>query len=116
MITISYWTYILKAIDLIETGVFVLRKKNNQITFLHVYHHISTVLVTYFCAKYFAGGMISMQMVVNGSVHVIMYTYYLLASRGPSMQKVLNPIKPYITRIQIVSKIDTHFYYLLSHR
>lgn len=103
MLTVTKWTLILKTIDLIETGVFVLRKKNNQISVLHVYHHISTVLVTFMCAKYFPGGMVSMQMIVNGSVHVIMYTYYLLASLGPSVQKSLNPFKPYITRIQIVS-------------
>lgn len=96
----------LKTIDLIETMVFVLRKKNNQISFLHVYHHISTVLVTYICTKYYPGGMLSMQMIINGSVHVIMYIYYLLASLGQSTQGLLNPIKPYITRIQIVRIYD----------
>jgi len=111
LVNVTYWTLILKIIDLVETPIFVLRKKNNQITFLHVYHHISTVLVTYFCAKYFAGGMQSMQMVINGSVHVIMYTYYLLASMGPSMQRILSPIKPYITRIQIVQ-----FLFLVTHQ
>lgn len=104
MIEVTKWTLVLKTIDLIETGVFVLRKKFNQVSFLHVYHHISTILVTFMCAKYFPGGMFSMQMLINGSVHVVMYTYYLLASLGPSWQKVLNPVKPYITRIQIVSK------------
>jgi hypothetical protein len=45
-----------------------------------------------------------MLMLINGSVHVIMYTYYLLASLGSSVQSFTNIIKPYITRIQIVSQ------------
>lgn len=41
-----YWNFILlRAVELIETVVFVLRKKNNQVSFLHVYHHISTVWI-----------------------------------------------------------------------
>ncbi|OXU23578.1 elongation of very long chain fatty acids protein 1 isoform X1 [Nasonia vitripennis] len=111
LLNVVHWTYMLKTIDLIETMVFVLRKKNNQISFLHVYHHISTVLVTYICTKYYPGGMLSMQMIINGSVHVIMYTYYLLASLGQSTQGFLNPIKPYITRIQIIQ-----FLFLLWHQ
>ncbi|XP_014236371.1 elongation of very long chain fatty acids protein 1-like [Trichogramma pretiosum] len=111
MVNIVHWTLMLKIIDLIETVVFVLRKKNNQISFLHVYHHISTVVVTYVCTKYFPGGMLSMQMIVNGSVHMIMYTYYLLASLGPKMQPYINPIKPHITKIQIIQ-----FLLLLTHQ
>ncbi|XP_014616901.1 PREDICTED: elongation of very long chain fatty acids protein 1-like [Polistes canadensis] len=45
--TAIWYTLLLKVIDLIETGVFVLRKKNRQISVLHIYHHISTVLLTW---------------------------------------------------------------------
>ena len=109
MVNVVYWTYILKIIDLVETVVFVLRKKHNQVSLLHVYHHISTVLVIYVCLKYFAGGMLSMQVVINSSVHVMMYTYYLLASLGPSWQSFLSSVKPYITQVQIVSR-STYLY------
>lgn len=95
--------YLIKIVDLVETGVFVLRKKRNQLSYLHLYHHVSSVLVAYFCAKYAPGGMMSLQGVVNGSIHVIMYTYYLLSSLGPSMQRSLSSIKRYITTVQIVS-------------
>lgn len=39
-----YW---LKASEMLETFVFVLRKKNNQISFLHVFHHCATITMTY---------------------------------------------------------------------
>ncbi|XP_033213805.1 elongation of very long chain fatty acids protein 7-like [Belonocnema kinseyi] len=68
-----YYTAILKVIDLIETGIFVLRKKKNQISFLHVYHHISTVLFVLIFARYFAAGMALFYPAINGSVHVLIY-------------------------------------------
>lgn len=39
-----YW---LKASEMLETIVFVLRKKNNQISFLHVFHHCATITMSY---------------------------------------------------------------------
>lgn len=34
-----WWYYASKAIEFMDTLFFILRKKNNQLTFLHVYHH-----------------------------------------------------------------------------
>jgi len=36
--------------------VFVLRKKDNQITFLHVFHHATILPYAWVAAKYFGGG------------------------------------------------------------
>ncbi|XP_020296940.1 elongation of very long chain fatty acids protein AAEL008004-like isoform X2 [Pseudomyrmex gracilis] len=44
LITITWWLFILKLSDYIETCIFVLRKKQNQVSSLHVYHHVSNVL------------------------------------------------------------------------
>lgn len=35
----AYCYFMIKVIDLLDTVFFVLRKKQNQVTFLHVYHH-----------------------------------------------------------------------------
>lgn len=37
----AYTYFLVKLLDLMDTIFFVLRKKDNQVTFLHVYHHIS---------------------------------------------------------------------------
>lgn len=95
----------LKVFDLIETGVFVLRKKNRQVSFLHVYHHVSTILLAWFVTKYVPVAMASFNMIINCSVHVIMYTYYFLSSFGPIAQKFLNPFKQLITTVQMVQFI-----------
>jgi elongation of very long chain fatty acids protein 4 len=38
-----WWYFFSKSIELLDTVWMVLRKKNNQITFLHVFHHSSMV-------------------------------------------------------------------------
>ena len=110
LVHVYYWTSMLKVIDLIETVVFVLRKKQRQISFLHLYHHISTIYISQMSIKYYPGGMATFPIVVNSGIHVIMYTYYLLSSQGPKVQKIINPFKPYITIMQMVQ-----FFVLLGH-
>ena len=91
----------MKVVDLIETVIFVLRKKQNQVSYLHVYHHASTVIVTYITVKYVAGGMFSLPVIANTLIHIIMYSYYLLSSLKitTSITKI---VKPHITHMQIV--------------
>ena len=50
--TTTWYFMILRLIELLETVIFVLRKKQNQITVLHVYHHISTVVLLWVFLKY----------------------------------------------------------------
>lgn len=41
----------LRMVEFIETVFFVLRKKQNQVSALHVYHHISTFLIVWWSLK-----------------------------------------------------------------
>lgn len=41
---LAYCYYLLKILDLFDTIFFVLRKKAQQISFLHVYHHVAILL------------------------------------------------------------------------
>ncbi|XP_076544514.1 very long chain fatty acid elongase 1-like [Osmia lignaria lignaria] len=100
----TVWLSILiKIVDLLETGVFVLRKKDRQVSTLHLYHHVSTVLICWIIIRYTPVAEISFPMLVNCAVHVIMYSYYLLSSFGAKWQRILNPIKPLITTLQMAS-------------
>ena len=51
-----YMYFIGKVIDLLDTVFFILRKKNSQITFLHVYHHVLMVLSSYVFVKFYSAG------------------------------------------------------------
>uniref|UniRef100_A0A0C9QPI2 Elongation of very long chain fatty acids protein n=3 Tax=Fopius arisanus TaxID=64838 RepID=A0A0C9QPI2_9HYME len=97
-----WWLMILKMFELGDTVIFVLRKKFSQCSFLHIYHHVTTVCLAWIACKYAPGGMWTFIMMPNCIVHVIMYTYYLLASFGPAMQKILAPWKPYLTMLQML--------------
>ncbi|BES97550.1 elongation of very long chain fatty acids protein [Nesidiocoris tenuis] len=92
--------YINKIIDLADTCFFILRKKKSQVTFLHVYHHISMILCTYVSLMILRDELNMVFIAINSAVHMIMYAYYFLAALGPSVQKYLW-WKKYITTIQI---------------
>ncbi|XP_012285309.1 elongation of very long chain fatty acids protein 1 [Orussus abietinus] len=96
-----WWVMVLKIGELGDTIVFVLRKKYRQLSFLHIYHHFTTAIVAWISCKYVPGGMWTFVMIPNSLVHVVMYTYYLLAGLGPRIQKMLVPWKPYLTILQI---------------
>lgn len=48
---------------------------------------------------------------LNNTVHMVMYSYYLLSAMGPRIQKKINDYKKYITIMQMVSKIKYLRYY-----
>ncbi|XP_020296941.1 elongation of very long chain fatty acids protein AAEL008004-like [Pseudomyrmex gracilis] len=101
LLSISWWLFILKLIDYIETCVFVLRKKQNQVSSLHVYHHVSNVLFGWYFLKYIADPRATFVCLVNCFIHVIMYTYYFIAAWSTTMQQKVSRFKPYITKLQM---------------
>lgn len=102
MLSFVYYTFLLKVIDLVETIFFVLRKKQNQVSKLHVYHHSSTALLGWVGVKYVGGGMATFPILINSFIHVLMYTYYWFSSLGPKWQKRLYPWKPKLTMAQMI--------------
>ncbi|KAF7493359.1 Elongation of very long chain fatty acids protein 7 [Sarcoptes scabiei] len=98
----GYLYWLTKFIDLMDTIFFVLRKKYNQISLLHLYHHSMVPILGWLYIWYLYGvPAISLFAFLNSSVHVIMYSYYALAALGPRIQKFLW-WKRYITQIQII--------------
>uniref|UniRef100_A0A336K2J4 Elongation of very long chain fatty acids protein n=1 Tax=Culicoides sonorensis TaxID=179676 RepID=A0A336K2J4_CULSO len=95
-----YWYFLAKISELLDTVFFVLRKKDKQITFLHLYHHTGMPMISWGCTKYFPGGHAAFIGMVNSMVHVVMYVYYLLSALGPQWQKYLW-WKKYITLLQL---------------
>ncbi|ELW66255.1 Elongation of very long chain fatty acids protein 7 [Tupaia chinensis] len=82
---------------------FVLRKKNSQVTFLHVFHHTIMPWTWWFGVKFAAGGLGTFHAFLNTAVHVVMYSYYGLCALGPAYQKYLW-WKKYLTSLQLVYK------------
>lgn len=101
MLNWCYYLFILKHIELLETLFFILRKKNKQVSKLHVYHHGSTCLLAWIGVKYAAGGMATFGPMLNCIVHVFMYTYYFLTSLGVQWRAAMQEWKPKLTLLQI---------------
>lgn len=55
MIITGFLYLLLRLVEFIETVFFTLRKKQNQVSVLHIYHHISTVAVFWLFFKYSFG-------------------------------------------------------------
>lgn len=101
-IAATVWFYFMvKVFDLLDTVFFVLRKKQNQVSFLHVYHHAGMVLGSWGAAKYLPGGHVTFLGLVNAFVHMVMYSHYLATSL-----KLGNAWwKKYITQLQLAQFI-----------
>ncbi|CAO1380041.1 unnamed protein product [Diamesa serratosioi] len=100
--TRTFWLYyIAKLVELVETLFLVLQKKNDQITCVHIYHHVLMPTVSLFILKYNAGGSLTLFAFMNCGVNVFIYSYYLMTTMGPRMSKYLW-FKKYLTILQIV--------------
>lgn len=97
----AWWYFFAKIIELLDTVFFVLRKKQNQVSFLHVYHHTITAVFSWCYLKLLPGEQGVFLGFLNSLVHIVMYTYYLIAALGPRYRKYLW-WKKYMTWIQLI--------------
>nr|AWJ25054.1 fatty acid elongase [Nilaparvata lugens] len=98
----AYWQYLaMKILDLADTIFIVLRKKQGNASFLHIYHHASMVFLTWFWFKYMREEQFVVLGALNLLVHSFMYSYYLASSFGPKVKAFLW-WKRYVTWIQMV--------------
>lgn len=98
---VVWWYYISKCMEFMDTFFFILRKKENQLSFLHIYHHSTMFCVWWAGTRFVPGGSVLSAVLVNCFVHVLMYSYYALAAIGPHIQKYLW-WKKYLTMMQLV--------------
>lgn len=109
-----FWYFTLSRFcDLADTVFMVLRKKETQVTKLHLYHHMIVPLIFWVSFKYnHMIPIIRMFMAINCFIHTLMYGYYALASFGPNVQKYLW-WKRYLTQIQILQFVVCGSYGIL---
>lgn len=86
-----------KVVEFLDTVFMVFEGRWRQVSFLHVYHHV-TILCYWFTILWLAPGSDAyFSLAGNSYIHVLMYGYYLLASFGYSPWW-----KYYITKAQIL--------------
>jgi len=94
--------YLCKYLDFVDTLIIILRKKSEQLSFLHLWHHSTIVIVwgwvvnTWPTAEEGGSAAYSYGAWINSCVHVIMYFYYGLTAVG-----IKPPFKKAVTMVQL---------------
>jgi len=93
---LPFWFYLFyasKFYELLDTVIIVLKKR--PIIFLHIYHHFITIVLVYSMALWKVA-VSWLAISLNLTVHIFMYYYYAVSSRGIEVWW-----KKYITKMQI---------------
>ena len=94
-----YWLYwVTKVIELLDTVFMILRHKGRQITFLHVFHHSSMLVLSEYSYHYAPWAAIAVGLSLNSFIHVVLYFYYGLTAVNPELTKSW---KRRVTELQI---------------
>jgi len=96
MAKVLHLYYISKVVEFNDTFIMIFRKKFEQISFLHVYHHVTVLFMWWFNVYYYPGGEAYPSAWLNSFVHVWMYSYYLLSTMGYEVWW-----KRFLTQLQI---------------
>ncbi|KAJ8914586.1 hypothetical protein NQ315_017291 [Exocentrus adspersus] len=96
-----WWYYFSKLLEFCDTFFFILRKKDSQLTFLHVYHHSTMFALWWIGIKWVPSGSTFLPAMVNSGIHVLMYSYYGLSVFGPKVTRYLW-WKKYLTILQLI--------------
>ncbi|KAL3724127.1 hypothetical protein ACJRO7_036190 [Eucalyptus globulus] len=96
---IFFWAYVFylsKILEFVDTLLIILSGSTRRLSFLHVYHHATVVIMCYVWLNT-SQSFFPVALTVNSSVHVLMYAYYFLCSVGlrPKWKKL-------VTNCQIV--------------
>ncbi|XP_050402286.1 elongation of very long chain fatty acids protein 2 [Patella vulgata] len=102
---VLWWYFISKAIELMDTVLMVLRKKFDQISFLHVFHHASMLNIWWWVMMFIPGGQSWFGSMLNCLVHIVMYAYYTLSAIPYFKGKLW--WKKYITKFQLIQFVIT---------
>lgn len=95
-----WWYYVSKFTEFFDTLFFVLRKKNDHISTLHVIHHGCMPMSVWLGVKFAPGGHSTFFALLNTFVHVVMYFYYMVSAMGPRYQRYVW-WKKYLTGLQM---------------
>ncbi|CAN6922069.1 unnamed protein product [Brassica oleracea var. botrytis] len=73
--------YLSKILEFGDTLLIILGKSIQRLSFLHVYHHATVVVMCYLWLRT-RQSMFPVALVTNSTVHVVMYGYYFLCAVG----------------------------------
>ncbi|XP_078284586.1 very long chain fatty acid elongase 5-like [Rhinoraja longicauda] len=91
-----YW--LVKNLELLDTVFMILRHRHRQISFLHVYHHCSMLLLSDLTYHHYPWPAIAPFLLLNSFVHIFLYFYYGQSAVSPLQRPTW---KKRMTQLQI---------------
>jgi GNS1/SUR4 family len=82
---------------------------STQVSFLHVYHHVSIAWAWWYAMSVFPGGDSYFGALLNSWIHVMMYSYYALA-----LLRIRCPWKRFLTMAQLMQFLSVLIYTIFS--
>ncbi|KAL1211849.1 Elongation of fatty acids protein 3-like [Cardamine amara subsp. amara] len=73
--------YLSKILEFVDTILIILGKSIHRLSFLHVYHHTTVVIMCFLWLRT-RQSLFPVGLITNSTVHVIMYGYYFLCAVG----------------------------------
>ncbi len=116
-LNISFWVWVHynnKYVELLDTTFMIIRKKNEQVSFLHCYHHVLLIWSWFLVCKIDAGGDSYFGGMVNSFIHVIMYAYYAMPIINVTVPKAIKMSVTHCQKIQFCVCL-VHSCYVLYH-
>lgn len=89
--------YAQKYYEYLDTIIFALRGSLRQLSFLHVYHHVSITFVTSAFLRHDVNGDCYAAALANSFIHVLMYSHYFCSAVG-----IKTPWRKQLTSGQLV--------------
>jgi len=107
--------YLSKVLDFADTFFMIVKGNWRQVSFLHVYHHTSIFLIYWLNAQAFYDADIYATIVLNGTIHFIMYGYYFATTFNVPVPMF---IKKSITNSQLLQFVtmESQGAYILYNR
>lgn len=105
LLYLGYLYMCARILDMADTIFFVMRKKYNNVSCLHVFHHSMVPLIAFMGLKlhpYPNAGFLPMS---NVFVHTLMYAYYAMSCMGPEMSKYIW-WKKHLTQLQLLQFVS----------
>ena len=109
MAKVIYIFYVSKLYEYLDTYIMLLKGNLKQVSFLHVYHHLSISLIWWAIAYSAPGGDAWYSAALNSLVHVMMYMYYYLmgkSSADPTFRKKYLWWGKYLTSFQMTQFVS----------
>ncbi|XP_067671521.1 very long chain fatty acid elongase 5-like [Haliotis asinina] len=115
-LTFVFWVYYMtKIVELMDTVFMILRHRQRQISFLHVFHHSSMLLLGNFGYVCFPYPCIAVFESLNSLIHVALYLYYGLTAVAPNNPPQWRKLLTQMQIVQFLIDFVISFYGIVYH-